>query len=252
MTIIKSFCLSTLLVTLMAGLTQAQTTPQVFSDSFSDGKLDKTLWTRPQWSTVICQENGGHLRMFSNPTNGELFQMAGVISTFTRKYNGGDTLSIYGTVRVPHKIPSQPGAIVSNAYEIGIGLFQSPTNFNYVELLVRDSLSNRQFGVYYYTEEGGYVFNDYWSYGAPTNISVFKLRMTYSCATDKIGFFWAPEGSTSWTKICPPLTMADLFGPASPKRMIPYITGYTENCQVPRDWNVWIDDFKAVYRDRPL
>lgn len=246
----KTFCLAGLLV-LAAGLAQAQTPPQIFSDTFSDRKLDKTQWIRTNGQTGKVQENEGHLRIFSNPTNASLYQFARVFADFGYKYNKDDTISIYGTVRVPHKILSNPGGSISNAYEIGIGLFQSPTNINFIELLVRDSQSNRQFGVYSYSQSLGGK-KTYLSYDAPTNISVFKLQMTYSCATDNIGFYWAPLTSNTWTKLRPPLKMTDLFGPFPVKTMDPYIVGYMENARVPRDWNVWLDNFKAIYRDRPL
>jgi hypothetical protein len=246
----KTFYLAGLLA-LAAGLAQAQTPPRVFSDTFWTPKLDKFLWSRSTIFDASSQQNEGHLRIFSNPTNASLNQTAGVLANFTQKYNKGDTLALYGTVRIPHKIPSNPGGTVTNAYETGIGVFQSPTNFNFIVLMVRDSLSNRQFAVYSYSQSLGGK-RTYLNYNAPTNISVYKLRMTYSCATDNIGFSWAPLTTNTWTKICPPLKMADLFGPAPTKFMRPVIMGFMENMRVPRDWNVWVDNFMAIYRDRPL
>lgn len=247
----RTLCLATLLTTLLTGFAHGQTPPLVFSDTFSTAKLDKTLWVKPGWSTAICQQNGGHLRIFSNTNSTSPLQPAGVITKFALKYNKGDTLSIYGTVRVPHQLPTRPGSALTNTFEVGLGLFQSLTNANYIELTVRDTVSNRQFGVYYYSESLGFV-DRYWNYAAPTNTSIFKLRLTYSCATDNIGMFWALPNSTTWTKIRPAFKMADLFGPTSPKTMTPYITGYMANVVVPREWNVWIDDYMAVFRDQPL
>lgn len=224
---------------------------ETFEDHFTDNVRDKTLWLKPQWSDAMAREADTHLRFYSHPTNSSLYQMAGLIANFGRKYNKGDTLNVYSTVRIPHKIPSDPGGAVSNSYEIGIGLFQSPTNSNFLELTVRDSQSNRQFGVYYLAET--MEFNrEYWSYPAPTNVTVFLLRMSYSSKTDNVNFYWAEKNSSTWTKIRPALKMADLFGPSNPKIMTPYAIGYMENVLVPADWNIWLDDFIAVYNNRPL
>jgi hypothetical protein len=222
----------------------------VFSDSFSDGKIDPILWAKPGWATLKSQENSGHLRIFNNPTNTTSSQYGGLVANFARKYNKGDAFSVYAKVRVPHIIPPNPGGPITNGFEVGIGLFQSMTLANNIELTVRDTQSNRQFGIYYYSESLSKT--QYWSFPAPTNISVFKLKMTYSCGTDNVGFYWAPPSSNSWTKIIKFIKMADLFGPSASKVMTPYVTSSVEKMQISRDMNVWLDDFMAVYVNKPL
>jgi hypothetical protein len=236
---------------LLVALTQgaiAQTV--VFNDAFSDGKFNPAMWVKPGWASLKSQEDSGRIRVFTNPTNTTRTQYGGLVANFVRKYNKGDSLSVYAKVRVPHVIPDDPGGLITNGFEVGIGLFQSMTLANNIELTVRDTQSNRQFGIYYYSQSLDKY--QYFNFPAPTNISVFKLKMTYSCATDNLGFYWAPASSSSWTKIIKFIKMADLFGPAPSKQMTPYIVSASERMQVMRDWNVWLDDFMAVYVNKPL
>ena len=232
------------------GLNSAQAVSATVGDDFNDGIPNATLWSVPSWSSAKVKENSGRLRFFSNPnyTNDPLWQLGEWDTSFIRKYNGADSLNIYGKVRVPHMIASDPGGPVVNDYEIGLGLVAN-TNWNYVELTVRDSQSNRQFGVFYFKDSS---HREYTSYPAPTNISIFNLRLRYMSATDRLDFFWAEAGSSTWTKIGPGYTMGDLFGGPKTKRMFPYVTAYTENVMVMPGWNVWLDNFSAVYIDKPL
>jgi hypothetical protein len=234
-----------------AGLGLAQTPVGVY-DNFNDNIQNRNLWFVPDWSDGKFKEKNGHLQLLTNAnnTNSPLYQMTGWIPRFTKKFNGADTLNLYCTVRVPHKVPSSDGPI-SNSYEVGLGLFQSVTNANFIEFTVRDSQHDREFGIWFLAETMDY-YETYWSYPAPTNITVFNLRMSYSTKTDMLNFFWAPPNSENWTKVRPGLKMTDLFGPVHAKRMNPYVIGYTENLVLPAAWNVWLDNFLAVYVDRPL
>jgi hypothetical protein len=140
---------------------------------------------------------------------------------------------------------------MGNTFELGVGLFLSRTNSDLLEFTVRDTISNRQFAVYYMSQSLGSV-QDYWTYPAPTNVTAFKLRMSYSCKTDKINFFWAERNSATWTKARGAITLADFFGAASKRFLTPYAIGYMDNISVPRGENIWLDDFIAVYNDLPL
>lgn len=233
-----------------AGLNSAQAVSSTVSDDFNDGIQNTLLWSVPSWSSAKVKENSGRLRFFSNPnyTNEPLWQLGEWDTHFFRKYNGADTLNVYGKVRVPHMIASDPGGPVVSDYEMGLGLVAN-TNWGYVELTVRDSQSNRQFGVFYFKDGAN---REYTSYPAPTNIAIFNLRIRYLNASDMIDFFWAEPSSNTWTKIGSGYKMSDLFGAAPSKKMFPYVAAYTENVMVLPGWNVWLDNFSAVYIDKPL
>lgn len=243
--------LASLLVILgSGGLASAQT--EIFSDNFNDNHRNTGMWFVPGWSSGKFKENSERLRFFSNPayTSAPLNQMGGWISLFTRTYNKGDTLDMTCKVRAPHRIPSNPGGAISNAYEVGMGLFQSVTNSNFIEFTVRDSQSNREFGIFYYSESLGYT-REYTTYPAPTNLTIFQLRMSYSCATDLINFYWRDPKSNVWEQVRPAIPMTDLFGVFKVKRMAPYTIAYTENITVPPEWNVWLDNFTATQVNQP-
>jgi hypothetical protein len=225
-------------------------TQQTFADNFNDGICNPALWYVPGWVDAKLKENSQKLRFYSHPTNSALNQASEWDAIFNKKCNDGDSLTVSGKVRMPHMIPSDPGGPIVNSVEIGLGLNQSLTNNNCIELTVRDSQSNRQFVVYYLTETPEIEW-EYRSFPAPTNLSVFNLKMSYFADTDTIRFFWADPKDNVWQKVCPNMKLSDLFGPALRRKMFPYVAGYTDNVTLPPEWEVWIDNFTAVYQDQP-
>jgi hypothetical protein len=228
----------------MALLSMAQGA-EIISDTFSDGSRNEALWKFSTWNDAKFEETGGRVLFTKRPGNTETFQVAGWSANFDRVYNDKDYLDVQIDVRAPHKIKAGKAY-----YELGIGIYESRTDHNYIELTVMDSVSNRQFGVYY--SKGIPAVDQYISYPAPTNSTMFRLRLRYSAATDKVSFFWAPANSSTWTTIRPPLKMKTIFGRGIPHTMRPYMVGYMEDVLVPASWNVYLDNFLAIYGNVPL
>jgi len=216
--------------------------PEVFWDDFNDGLWNGIKWKKATWDDGNFRETGGRCLFYDN--GGAGFQVSGWSANFDRVYNGLDYLDIQATVRVPHKIKGGDGN-----YEIGLGLYESRPLHNYLELTVRDKVDGRFFVIYYWN--GVSYDGKEFTYPAPATLNAYRIRIYYSASTDKVNFFWAPVGSTTWTKIRSGLSMQTMFNRTVPHTMRPYFVGYMDLVQVPDYWNVYLDDFIAVYRDLP-
>jgi hypothetical protein len=221
--------------------------PVIVGDAFDGGKRNSQLWSIPSWSDARFRINSGRLLFSSHPTNSSSHQTAGWVSTFRRKLTEGDILNVTAQARVPRRLAkSDPDA----CYDVGLGIFASTENMNCIELTVSETVSNRQFVVYYLTETPDVDWMS-WTFPAPAGMNNFLLNIRYTAANDRIHFFWADPKIQKWNKIGA-MSMKELFGTDKPRRMTPYVVGNTENTVVKPDWNVWVDNFRTVYRKRPL
>jgi hypothetical protein len=224
--------------------------PEIISDNFNDGVRNPALWYVSPWSITTFKETGGRLLFTRNTQTNLAWQQAGwAAKWFTRSYDQRDYMDIRVTVRVPHKILSNPPG-TNQTFEVGLGFWQSLADFNYVELSVRDSLANRKFVVYYESDDLGTSHE--WTYAAPTNASIFNLRIYFSAFTKKASFYWQLPGEATWHVVRPPLAINTLFHRGLPYKMRPYMVGYMDEAAVPASWNVYLDNFMAIYGDIPL
>lgn len=227
---------------LAAAAAQAAST-EIFSDNFADGVRNTALWRIAAYDEGGFKETGGHLALRTTTPSAPNLLVSGWAFNFDRICDGKDEFDIRAVVRAPHKV-KQTG----KNYELGIGLFQSRADHNYIELTVMDSSSNRQFGVYHLSNTTS--SENYYTLPAPTNISVYVLRMRYKAESNKVFMYWSVPGSTTWHSLGS-ASFTTLFNRTPPHTMRPYIVSYIDQTLVPLSWNVYVDDFIGIYKNAP-
>jgi len=221
--------------------------PEIFYDDFNDGVWNGKKWEKEPFDEGNFREQKGRLYFYSNPSD-DGQEVSVWVARFRRVYDGNDDLDLQLTVRVPHKIPTGSGDV---AYGLLLGLYESRPLGNFVAVGVYDFEDRRRFVVHIHRNGSDDLEWLFTPVSVPTDLNAFRLRIFYSASRDKLNFYCAPVGSTSWTKIFPGLSLKTLFNRTVPHTMRPFVAGQALGVKVPEGWNVYLDDFLAVYRNLP-